>query len=68
MGHNAPVANGELWEAGAAWWQAECTAGADVEYEEQILPLVAQHLAGCTRIRYSSQLPGSWSPHHARLL
>ena len=40
----------ELWEANAGWWQAECTAGADVEYEDQILPLVARHLAGCTRI------------------
>jgi len=44
------MASGELWEAGAAWWQAECTDGADVEYEEQVLPLVAQHLAGCTRV------------------
>jgi SAM-dependent methyltransferase len=40
----------DLWEAGAAWWQSACTAGADVEYEEQILPLVARHLAGARRI------------------
>ena len=40
----------ELWEANAGWWQAECTAGADVEYEEQILPLVARHLGGCRRV------------------
>ncbi|MFM8305384.1 MAG: class I SAM-dependent methyltransferase [Actinomycetota bacterium] len=39
-----------LWEAGAAWWQAQCTAGADVEYEEQILPLVAAHLSGHRRV------------------
>ena len=41
---------GALWEANAAWWQREYTAGADVEYEEQILPLVAEQLAGCGRV------------------
>lgn len=40
----------DLWEANAGWWQASCTAGADVEYEEQILPLVAHHLAGARRV------------------
>lgn len=40
----------DLWEANAGWWQAACTDGADVEYEEQILPLVARHLAGARRI------------------
>jgi len=40
----------DLWETNAAWWQAACTAGADVEYEEQILPLVAHHLTGCRRV------------------
>jgi SAM-dependent methyltransferase len=40
----------DLWETNAGWWQASCTAGADVEYEEQILPLVAGHLAGCRRV------------------
>ena len=39
-----------LWEANAGWWQATCTEGADVEYEEQILPLVARHLTGCRRV------------------
>jgi hypothetical protein len=28
----------QVWERHAAWWQAEFTGGADVEYEEQILP------------------------------
>jgi SAM-dependent methyltransferase len=34
------------WETHAAWWQEHFTDGVDPEYEEQILPLVAQHLAG----------------------
>ena len=34
---------------GAAWWQREYTDGADVEYEEQIIPLVAEHLRGTRR-------------------
>ena len=39
-----------LWERHAAWWQSEFTAGADPEYEEQILPLAAAHLAGAGRV------------------
>jgi len=38
------------WDAGAAWWQHEYTDGADVEYEEQIIPLVVEHLRGTTRV------------------
>jgi len=38
------------WEHNARWWQAEFTDGADPEYEEQILPLVEQHLEGVTRL------------------
>ena len=34
------------WETGAAWWQREYTDGADVEYEEQIIPLVVDALRG----------------------
>ncbi|MGH9115583.1 MAG: class I SAM-dependent methyltransferase [Acidimicrobiales bacterium] len=41
---------GDLWERNAGWWQACFTEGADPEYEEQILPLVAAHLAGSTRV------------------
>jgi SAM-dependent methyltransferase len=33
------------WDVNAEWWQREFTAGADPEYEEQILPIVEQHLA-----------------------
>jgi SAM-dependent methyltransferase len=40
----------EVWERHAAWWQAEFTQGADVEYEEQILPLAAEQLAGARRV------------------
>jgi SAM-dependent methyltransferase len=43
-------ANEELWERNAGWWQREFTAGADPEYEEQILPLVARHLVGARRV------------------
>ncbi len=38
------------WESNAAWWQAGFTAGADPEYEEQILPMAAQHLSGARRV------------------
>lgn len=34
------------WEQHAEWWQREFTEGADPEYTEQILPLVADHLRG----------------------
>ena len=32
------------WDEHAQWWQREFTDGADPEYTEQILPLIAQHL------------------------
>jgi SAM-dependent methyltransferase len=48
---DAPRAGGiEVWEQHAAWWQSEFTQGADIEYEEQILPLAVEHLAGARRI------------------
>lgn len=34
----------------ARWWQDGFTEGADAEYEEQILPLAAAHLAGAARV------------------
>jgi SAM-dependent methyltransferase len=40
----------DLWESHAQWWQSGFTQGADPEYEEQILPLAAQHLAGATEV------------------
>ena len=36
----------ELWEQQAGWWQRGFTAGADPEYEEQIIPLAVEFLAG----------------------
>lgn len=38
---------GDLWETHAQWWIEGFTEGADPEYEEQILPLAAEELAGC---------------------
>lgn len=49
MSANEPQ-DGELWETHAGWWQDGFTAGADPEYEEQILPLVAEHLAGARSV------------------
>ena len=40
----------DLWETHAQWWQDGFSEGADPEYEEQILPLAAQHLEGATRL------------------
>jgi ubiquinone/menaquinone biosynthesis C-methylase UbiE len=40
----------ELWERNATWWQDGFTEGADPEYEEQILPLAAEHLAGARHV------------------
>ena len=35
-----------LWEQHADWWQREFTDGVDAEYEEQIIPLAVDLLAG----------------------
>jgi SAM-dependent methyltransferase len=40
----------EPWERHAGWWQEHFTAGVDPEYEEQILPLLDEHLLGATRV------------------
>ena len=45
-----PADSAAAWEAHARWWQEGFTGGADVEYEEQILPLAARHLAGAGHI------------------
>lgn len=39
-----------LWDPLAGWWKETFTAGADPEYELQILPLVAGQLAGVRRV------------------
>ncbi|MGA3352848.1 MAG: methyltransferase domain-containing protein [Acidimicrobiales bacterium] len=38
------------WDVHATWWRETFTNGADLEYELQILPLVASHLVGTTRV------------------
>jgi SAM-dependent methyltransferase len=38
------------WERHAGWWQDGFTDGADPEYEEQIVPLVVDGLAGTRRV------------------
>ena len=43
-------ADPDAWERNAAWWQEGFTDGADPEYEEQILPLAAECLAGARRV------------------
>ncbi|MGH9299676.1 MAG: class I SAM-dependent methyltransferase [Acidimicrobiales bacterium] len=35
------------WDRLAPWWRETFSNGADIEYELQILPLAAGHLAGC---------------------
>ncbi len=42
--------NEALWEQHAGWWQREFSDGADAEYEELILPLVARHLRGSQHV------------------
>jgi SAM-dependent methyltransferase len=44
------VQNEAQWERHAVWWQHGYSAGADPEYEEQILPLVARHASGARRV------------------
>ena len=43
-------ASEDLWEANATWWIDGFTDGVDAEYEEQILPLAAEEMAGATRV------------------
>ena len=45
-----PTSPDGLWETHAGWWIDGFTAGADPEYEEQILPLAAAELAGADRV------------------
>ena len=38
------------WDELAPWWKRTFTHGADLEYEQQILPLATAHLAGRRRV------------------
>lgn len=44
------TSDSDLWAQSARWWQATFTGGADPEYVEQILPLIAQHLPRSGRV------------------
>jgi len=44
------MADDDLWERNAGWWQEGFTEGADAEYEEQILPLARECIAGARRV------------------
>ena len=44
------MSEGDPWERHAGWWQDKFTDGVDPEYEEQLLPLVDEHLAGARRV------------------
>jgi SAM-dependent methyltransferase len=44
------VVEQDPWEQHAGWWQEGFTEGADPEYEEQILPLAVEWLAGVDRV------------------
>jgi SAM-dependent methyltransferase len=50
MSDEGTAATDDLWETHASWWIDGFTAGADPEYEEQILPLAAEELAGAARV------------------
>ena len=41
---------GDPWEEHAGWWQDGFTDGADPEYEEQMLPIIAEQLQGAERV------------------
>ncbi len=43
-------AESDPWDHHATWWRETFTNGADLEYELQILPLAAAHLAGLERV------------------
>lgn len=49
MGVSADLSR-ELWEAHAGWWIDGFTDGADPEYEDQIIPLIAAELSGASRV------------------
>jgi SAM-dependent methyltransferase len=42
--------NEALWERHARWWQRAYSDGADLEYEHQILPLVAEYVGRAQRV------------------
>jgi SAM-dependent methyltransferase len=47
--HERPDAEA-LWDRHADWWKAAFTDGADPEYDDEVFPLVAEHLRGARRV------------------
>ena len=60
------VENESQWERHAGWWQQTHATGADAEYEEQILPLVARHASGARRVLDVGCGEGQVARHLAR--
>ena len=50
MDHAEHDESRRLWEEHAGWWIERFTAGADPEYEEQILPLAQAELVGAAAV------------------
>lgn len=48
--NSTPVGDNDLWEQNSDWWVSGFTDGADPEYEDQILPLARDELAGRKRV------------------
>lgn len=44
------MADNELWDKHAQWWLDGFTGGVDPEYEEQIIPLAREELAGFKKV------------------
>jgi SAM-dependent methyltransferase len=75
MGRGGQRGLHQPWEQYAGWWQRSFTDGADAEYSEQILPLVASELGSETRVLDVGTGEGqvarlaaasSWGPASAR--
>lgn len=56
----------DAWETHAGWWQDEFTEGADPEYEEQMLPIIAEQLQGANRVLDIGCGEGQVARHVAR--
>lgn len=56
----------DAWETHAGWWQDEFTEGADPEYEEQMLPLIAEYLQGMPQVLDIGCGEGQVARHLAR--